>query len=113
MVDTLEEAKMPRGVHLEKRARRKFTAEYKAEVVRLVRDGGKTVGEVSRDLGLTASAVRNWVRQSGIDARGGGTGELTTAERAELVALRREARTLRMEREILKKAAAFFAKENQ
>jgi transposase len=53
------------------------------------------------------------VRQSGIDARGGGTGELTTAERAELVALRREARTLRMEREILKKAAAFFAKENQ
>ena len=104
---------MPRGVHLEKRARRKFTAEYKAEVVRLVRDGGKTVGEVSRDLGLTASAVRNWVTQSGIDARGGGTGELTTAERAELVALRREARTLRMEREILKKAAAFFAKENQ
>ncbi len=104
---------MPRGVHLEKRARRKFTAEYKAEVVRLVRDGGKTVGEVSRDLGLTASAVRNWVRQSGIDARGGGAGELTTAERAELVALRREARTLRMEREILKKAAAFFAKENQ
>jgi transposase-like protein len=104
---------MPRGVHLKKRTRRKFTAEYKAEVVRLVRDGGKTVGEVSRDLGLTASAVRNWVTQSGIDARGGGTGELTTAERAELVALRREARTLRMEREILKKAAAFFAKENQ
>jgi len=104
---------MPRGVHLKKRARRQFTTEYKAEVVRLIRDGGKTIREASRDLGLTESAVRNWVTRSGIDAGGGGKGELTTAERAELVALRREARTLRMEREILKKAAAFFAKENQ
>ena len=98
---------------MEKRARRKFTSEYKAEVVRLVRDGGKTIREVSRDLDLTASAVRHWVRQAGIDAGEGGKGALTTAERAELVALRREARQLRMEREILKKAAAFFAKENQ
>ena len=97
---------------MEKRARRKFTAEYKAEVIRLVRDGGKTIREVSRDLDLTESAVRQWVGQSAVDAGGGGTGALTTAERAELVALRREARTLRMEREILRKAAAFFAKEN-
>jgi transposase len=97
---------------VEKRARRKFTAEYKAEVVRLVRDGAKSIGQVSRELDLTESAVRHWVSQSAIDAVGGGTGALTTAERAELVALRREARTLRMEREILKKAAAFFAKEN-
>jgi transposase len=97
---------------VEKRARRKFTTEYKAEVVRLVRDGGKSIGQVSRELDLTESAVRHWVSQSAIDAVGGGTGALTTAERAELVALRREARTLRMEREILKKAAAFFAKEN-
>jgi transposase len=82
---------------MEKGARRKFTAEYKAEVVRLVRDGGKTIGQVPRDLDLTAM----------------GAGALTTAERAELVALRREARQLRMEREILKKAAAFFAKESQ
>ena len=98
---------------MEKRARRKFTAEYKAEVVKLVRDGGKKIGEVSRDLDLTESAVRHWVKQAEIDAGKGGTGALTTAERAELVALRREARQLRMEREILKKAAAFFAKENQ
>jgi transposase len=97
---------------VEKRARRKFTAEYKTEVVRLVRDGAKSIGQVSRELDLTESAVRHWVSQSAIDAVGGGTGALTTAERAELVALRREARTLRMEREILKKAAAFFAKEN-
>ena len=98
---------------MKKRARRKFTSEYKAEVVRLVRDGGKTIGEVSRDLDLTESAVRHWVTQAGIDGGGGGTGALTTAERAELVALRREARQLRMEREILKKAAAFIAKESQ
>ena len=98
---------------MEKRARRKFTAEYKAEVVKLVRDGGKKIGEVSRDLDLTESAVRQWVKQSAIDAGKGGTGALTTAERAELVALRREARQLRMEREILKKATAFFAKESR
>jgi transposase len=98
---------------MEKRARRKFTKEYKAEVVRLVVDDGKTVGQVSRDLDLTESAVRNWVRQAKIDAGQGPAGALTTAERAELVALRREAKQLRMEREILKKATAFFAKESK
>ncbi len=98
---------------MEKRGRRKFTAEYKAEVVRLVLEGGKTVGEVSRDLGLVESAVRHWVKQAGIDAGEGKKGELTTAEHAELVALRRENKQLRMEREILKKATAFFAKENR
>jgi transposase len=98
---------------MKKRTRRRFSGEYKAEVVRLVRAGGKGIGEVSRDLGLTETAVRHWVKQAGIDAAGGGTGALTSAERAELVALRREARQLRMEREILKKAAAFFAKESQ
>ena len=98
---------------MEKRARRKFTKEYKAEVVRLVLDGGKTVGEVSRDLDLTESAVRNWVKQARIDVGQGPAGALTTAERAELVALRREAKQLRMEREILRKAAAFFAKESK
>lgn len=95
------------------RARRKFTAEYKAEVVRLVLDGGKSISQVSRELDLTESAVRNWVRQAKIDAGQGPAGALTTAERAELVALRREAKQLRMEREILKKATAFFAKESK
>ena len=98
---------------MEKRGRRKFTREYKAEVVRLILDGGKTVGQVSRDLDLTESAVRQWVKQARIDAGQGAPGALTTAERAELVALRREAKQLRMEREILKKAAAFFAKESK
>ena len=95
------------------RTRRKFTAEYKAEVVRLVLDGGKSIGEVSRELDLTESAVRNWVKQAKIDAGQGPAGALTTVERAELFALRREAKQLRMEREILKKATAFFAKESK
>ena len=94
------------------RKRRSFTAEYKAEVVGLVRDGGKSIGEVARDLGLTESAVRNWVSRSDADAGRGDGKVLTTAEREELCLLRRENRELRMEREILKKATAFFARES-
>jgi transposase len=91
--------------------RRKFTSEYKAEVVRLCQQPGSTPFAVARELGLTASAVTNWVRQATVDAGGGGSGPLTTAEREELAALRRENRVLRQEREILKRATAFFAKE--
>lgn len=91
--------------------RRKFTAEYKAEVVRLCQQPGKTASGVAEELGLTPSAVMNWVKQATVDAGGGGSGALTTAERDELSALRREVRTLRQEREILKRATAFFAKE--
>jgi transposase len=91
--------------------RRKFTAEYKAEVVRLCQQPGKTANGVAEELGLTPSAVMNWVKQATVDAGGGGSGALTTAERDELSALRREVRTLRQEREILKRATAFFAKE--
>ncbi len=94
------------------RTRRRFTPEYKAEVVGLVRDGGKGVSAVARDLGLTESAVRNWVIRSDADAGRGDAKVLTTAEREELSLLRRENRQLRMQREILKKATAFFAKES-
>jgi transposase-like protein len=94
-----------------KKKRRHFTPEYKAEVVRLVRTGGKTAGQVARDLELTETSVRAWVRQADIDDGKGSPGALTTAEREELAALRRENKTLRLERDILKKAAAFFAKE--
>jgi transposase len=104
---------MPLGVHMKKRSRRKFRPEYKAEVVRLVKTGGKTIGDVSRDLGLTESAVRQWVKQAKTDDGGGGDGPLTTAERGELARLRRENKQLQMEREILKKATAFFARENR
>jgi transposase len=88
------------------RARRSFSAQFKAETVELTRSSWKTIGEVCRDLDLTETAVRRWVQQAEIDA--GKRPGLMTAELAEL---RRENRILREEREILKKAAAFFARE--
>ena len=91
--------------------RRHFTPEYKAEVVRLCKESGKTPHAVARELGLTPSSVTIWARQAKVDAGGGGVGPLTTAEREELAALRREIRVLRQERDILKRATAFFAKE--
>ncbi len=97
------------GVHMAQRARRTFTAEFKAETVELIRSSGKSIGQVCRDLNLAETAVRRWVQQSEVDA--GRWPGLTTAEREELARLRREVRVLREEREILKKAAAFFAKE--
>jgi transposase-like protein len=95
-----------------KRKRRAFTKEFKAETVRLVRDSGKPVGTVARELDLTETALRDWVRQAEVEAGRGRPGALTTEEREELARLRREVRTLRMERDILKKATAFFAREN-
>lgn len=92
------------------RKRRRFTKEFKLETVQLVKDGSKTIPEIARDLDLTESALRNWVKQHDIDE--GTTQGLSTAEKEELARLRRENRQLRMERDILKKATAFFAKEN-
>lgn len=91
------------------RRRRIFTPEFKARTVELVRTSGKSVGEVCRELDLTETAVRRWVVQAEID--GDRRDGLTTAEREELSRLRHENRVLREERDILKKAAAFFAKE--
>ncbi len=96
-----------------KRKRRKFTAEFKADAVALIRKGNKSIGQVARDLDLTESAVRNWFRQAEIDDGRGLRGALTSAEREELLHLRRENRQLQMERDILKKATAFFAKESR
>ena len=95
-----------------KRKRRSFTKEFKAQAVRIVRESGKPVGTVARELDLTETALRSWVRQAEVDGGRGPAGALTTEERAEHGQLRREVRTLRMERDILKKATAFFAKEN-
>jgi transposase len=92
--------------------RRKFSAEYKAEAVRLVSDSGKSIGVIALELGLGETALRRWVQQAVIDDGRGPAGALTTGERAELVQLRRENQRLRMEREILKKATAFFARES-
>lgn len=92
-----------------RRPRRQFTEEFKASAVRLVLDEGKTVGAAARDLDLTETALREWVRRARADRTKGRTG-LTTAERDELARLRTENRQLRTERDILKHAAAFFAK---
>lgn len=94
-----------------RRERRKFTDEFKADVVRLCRTGAESIVEVSRRLDLNAKSVRGWLKQADVDA-GEAPGEaLTTSERDELNRLRRDNKRLTMEREILKKATAFFAKE--
>ena len=95
-----------------KRKRRKFSAEFKAEAVQLVRESGKSVAEVARDLDLTKTSLRHWVTQAEIDSGRGRPGELTTNESEEFRRMRREIKTLRMERDILKKATAFFVKES-
>jgi transposase len=95
-----------------RRPRRRFDEEFKAQAVRLVLDDGKSVGSVARDLDLTETALREWVNRARADRTKGKTG-LTTAEREELTRLRRENRILQEEREILKKAAAFFAKHQR
>lgn len=95
-----------------RRARRRFSDEFKAGVVRLVLDEGKTAGAVARELDLTETAVRAWVVRARADRTKGKSGGLTSAEREELARLRKENRELRLERDVLKKAAAFFAKES-
>ena len=88
-----------------------YTPEFRADAVRLVDQSDKSLRQVAADLGLSTESLRRWVLQARTDAGTGPEGALTTAERDELRRLRRENTTLRMEREILKKAAAFFAKE--
>lgn len=91
--------------------RRSFTPEFKAEVVDLCRQGDRSIGQVVRDLGLTETSVRNWIRQADIDE--GRRDGLTTAEREEITRLRKQVRVLTEERDILKRATAFFAKETR
>jgi transposase len=79
--------------------------------VRLVREGSKSLPQVANDIDLTESALRNWVREADGDKSKEPAGALSAAEREELVRLRKEVRHLEMERDFLKKAAAFFAKE--
>ena len=93
--------------------RRRFSQEFKLESVKLVKDGGLGVAQAARDLGICEASLRRWIKQHEIDKGQGSAGALTTEERSELAKLRREVRKLKMEREILKKATAFFAKENE
>ncbi len=96
-----------------KRQRRSFNSEFKAEAVRLCKVGDRSIKQVARDLDLTETALRDWVKRADIDAGKGPPEALTTAEREELARLRRELKRVTMEREILKAAATFFAKESE
>ena len=93
------------------RTRPPYPPEFRAEAVRLVRAGGRTPEELARDLGCTGQTIRTWLKQADLDSGRRHDG-LTTAEREELRRLRAEVRTLRMERDLLKKAATFFARES-
>jgi transposase len=95
-----------------RRKRRQFSAEFKSEAVGLVKVGDRNLVTVARDLDLTPSVLREWVLRSQEGAEPKVVGALTGDEREELLRLRRENKRLLIEREILKKAAAFFAKEN-
>ena len=96
-----------------KRKRRAFTPEFKADAVRLCHVGDRSIAQVAKDLGLPPTSLRNWVREAKAEAPSPTAKEaLSTAERDELVRLRKEVKQLEMERAILKKATAFFAKES-
>ena len=94
-----------------KRKRRKFTKEFKEEAVKLVLEEGYQISEASRNLGIHANLLGRWKREYE-DGKGGSDSESSVGMRAELNRLRKENKRLKMEREILKKAAAFFAKES-
>ncbi len=96
---------------MSKKKRRSFTEEQKAEAVKIVKTSGKTVTQVAHEMGLTVSALRKWVKQDEINQNPTPRGSLTTDERAELARLRKELKRVEMERDFLKKAAAFFARE--
>jgi len=100
-----------KGVHKVPGATPRYSPEFRAEAVRLVRSSPeKTIPQIAQELGVSDNALRNWVKQAKIDQ--GEREGLTTEERDELRRLRREVKVLRQEREILKKAAAFFARED-
>ena len=89
---------------------KKFPLEFKQDVVRVARRGDLTLAEVAADFGVSEESVRRWSRQADIDE--GIKDGLTSSEQSEIVQLRRDKRRLEMENEILRRAAAYFAKES-
>jgi transposase len=92
------------------RAKPHYPPEFKAEAVQLLRSSGRSIPQLAKELDVSEGSLRNWLKQADIDE--GKTEGLTTQERQELRSLRREVNILRQERDFLKKAAAFFAREN-
>src|SRR5579871_1811465 len=88
-----------------------YPENFRADAIKLVAASGKSIRRVADELGIALESLRRWVQQAKVDVGHGPPGALTTEEREELRRLRRENKTLLMERDILKKAAAFFAKE--
>jgi transposase len=95
----------------------KYSEEFRRDAVELVRSSGRTLRDVGRELGVNHETLRNWVNaakradQDGSGGRGGGEDEVSPGEREELRRLRRKVAELELEKEILRKAAAYFAKE--
>ena len=89
-----------------------YPPEFKAEAVRLVGSSERSLTRLAKDLGVADQTLRNWVQQARADRSKGKTG-LTTAEREELSRLRKEVRELRIERDLLKKVSALFAKDQR
>ena len=93
--------------------RRTFSGEFKHEAVRLVRERGVAISQAARDLDLHENVLRKWVREVTVDPQHAFPGQgLMKPEQAEIERLKKEVAKLRMERDILKKAAAYFAKES-
>ncbi len=90
--------------------RSRFTKEFKSEAVRLVHESDKPISQLAKTVGVCSKTLREWVKQSAVDAGNGGDGALTTTEKQELSALKKENRELRRERDFLQSAAAYFAR---
>ena len=88
----------------------RFTKEFKAEAIRLVQESDKPLSQLAKTVGVCSKTLRDWVKQAAVDAGDGSSTDLTTGEKQELAALKKENRELRRERDFLQSAAAYFAK---
>jgi transposase len=110
-VDIPEELKTKENVQMTQKPRRIFTDEQKAEAVGIVNKSDKSIHQVAEEMGLSESALRRWIKQAQSAQQPVSAGELTSPERKELIALRRDLKRVEMERDFLKKVATFFAKD--